>query len=349
LIDALKGVFLLMEETREQETVDNSVEAPSNEGQAEDTARSKEDAISDLGKLGFSEEEEVEEQQDNINQDFQQEEETSEQSEVHEVGDKQYNSVEEMKEDLQDFYQNEQKYQELRKKLSERDDKAKRAEQYDQFFQQNQDVLKLVDQYSQDEDLQTLVQAYERNLINGDQLQQAKQYLQKENHSKDPQNTSQQQQFNQQNNQQNQMTQQLQQELNQLKQSQQQMVMNEAYQSVETEYNELQENYGELLQEEGINVENLTQIAGQHSFFKQGQLAPQLPDLKQAFNYYVANNPDTFKTLQKVVQNDQQHKQQQVKNAQVEKNSPRQEISDEEDTIVDDITRYGNFSGGGVL
>jgi len=327
-----------MSEVREGQNVqpDNSTEAPSNEGQVEDTARTAEDVQSDLGNLGYEDNQQAE-PQDNFGE--AQEEQTE--SEVYEVGDKEYQSVEEMKQDLQEFHQNEQKYQELRKKLSERNEKAKRAEQYEQFFQQNEDVMKLVNQYTQDENLQTLVQAYENDLINGDQLQQAKQYLSQQQGNP---------QMQQQGQQQNQMSQQMQQKIQQLEQSQQRMVMNEAYDTVNNDFSELQENYNELIEQEDISPEELTRIAGEHNFFKEGRMADNLPDLKKAFNYYVANNPDTFKTLQQVAQNDQQKKQQELKQAQVEQGANRQQqTSDEGEDLVNDITRYSNFSGGGVL
>lgn len=319
---------------------DNSTEAPSNDGgQVEDTARTANDVKNELGNLGY----ETEEQQDNTGEDFQQEQSTDK-SEVYEVGDKEYQSVEEMKQDLQEYHQNEQKYQELRNKLSERNEKAKRAEQYDQFFRENEDVLKLVDQYTQDENLQTLVQAYEKDLINKEQLSQAKQYLSQQQGQMNQQMQQQQRQ------QQNPQTQQLQQELNQLKQSQQKMVMNEAYDSVKQDFGELEGNYGELIEQENITPEELTKIAGQHSFFKEGRMADNLPDLKKAFNFYVANNPETFKTLQQVAQNDQKNKQQQLKQAQVEQGNTRQQgNSDEGDDLVNDIKRYSSATGGGVL
>lgn len=336
-----------MSDEREQrvDVSDNSTETPSNDGgQVEDTARTADDVKSELGNLGY----ETEEQQDNTGEDFQQEQSTDT-SEVYEVGDEEYQSVEEMKQGLQEYHQNEQKYQELRNKLSERNEKAKRAEQYDQFFRENEDVLKLVDQYTQDENLQTLVQAYEKDLINKKQLGQAKQYLNQQQGQINQQQGQMNQQMQQQQ-QENPQTQQLQQELQQLKQSQQKMVMNEAYDAVEQDFGELEDNYGDLIEQEGITPEELTQIAGQHSFFKEGRMADNLPDLEKAFNFYVANNPETFKTLQQVAQNDQKNKQQQLKQAQVEQGNTRQQgNSDEGDDLVNDIKRYSSATGGGVL
>ena len=238
-------------------------------------------------------------------------------------------------------------YKEATSKLSERNEKAKNYEEMQKFFEQdpnaaqilqayaqNPQVAQYIQKINQDPNAQTLIEAYEQGMINHDQLNEAKRYLQKNQPVNNQQNPNQPQQFNQQPNQQadpDRKIQALRMEMN-----------------MRRNFDKLESDYSDIIEEHDLDVEKLGNYAVNHNITDDNGNY----DMRRALNHYVADNNDVFEALQNMAKNDVQKQQQQQKRAQVEKPSQKQNQKpaqeEESDPIIDGMMQYTNASGGGV-
>jgi uncharacterized protein YPO0396 len=306
-----------------QETVDNSMEAPSNEGQVEDTAQSeeitRESVEQELGQIGMGEQT-IDENQDNT---VEETKEPQPEENKYTVKGQEYTA-----EELAN------QYAKAREQLSERNEKAKKYEQVENFFKENKEVAEVLKTYNQPE-FQTLYKAYQNGMINKNQLQKAQQYFQQQ---QQPQQQNQQQQINP-----NQIKDFIQQEVQKNTQNIQRVT--QAKNKMQNDFKELQNTYSDVMQEMDLDFETLGEYAIKNKYVDDNRM----PDMKKALNHYVADNSDVFSMMQKLAKNDVQKKQAEKSQAEVERPSIKNNEGGNDDSIFGGMKQYINSSGGGVL
>lgn len=299
----------------DEQTVDNSSNSPSTEGQEQATAESLDQKLN----AGLDTEEQTTEPTEQQSTE-QSEELTQEEKEL--LAGK-FESPDEL----------EQAYQELESKLGERNEYAQYARQIEQVFNENPEIP-------------AMIQAYDQGLIDESSIQQIQQALGQETPGQQQPNQPQQQQ------QQN-VPPELQQQMQQQQQQMEEIMLNDMEQSVTSDYQQLQEQYGDTLESTDVSVEDLVDIANQHNMTKQGNFA-EVPDVEQAFKYHLMNNEQSLQSLaeQLINQGKQQAQQtnQQKRQAQVESASTRgnQEPQSPEDAIKQSILDAPGGGGGAI-
>jgi hypothetical protein len=301
------------------EELDNTNNAPE-EGQAEVSAEEQ------LGKMMMGEQSEEQTQVE--------ENQTEEQpQQVVKVGNKEYESYEEAINDYKEAYEKYGDPAELRKKLSQRDEKAKYGEQFQQFFQQHPEAQKLLQTYQQnpevvnmvdkltDPQAQTLLKAYEKGMIKREKLQKVQQYLSQQGQSQsksiDP----------------NQIQEMVNQQVNQ------NLSVYQAKMDMQNQYKQLSQDdkYGDYLQDNNLDFDNLSRYAIQRQL-----IDPQTNkvDMEKAVNLYAAENNDIQTLIQKTAENNVQKVQQQKNQATVERPSNKQQSNQNEQPNTPDWAKY---------
>lgn len=241
-------------------------------------------------------------------------------------------------------------YKEARKKISQRNDKAKQYEQIQEVFEQRPELEQMIQNY--DENMATLFQAYQNDLIDQQELQKAQQMLQQGMPQNMQQNTPNQNMPNQNPNQMNQQNPNMQ---NLSQQQIQQMVQQETEKTrqyieqkmkMEQQFEDLQNEYSDVMEEHNIDLDTLGSYA-----VKLAEVNNEMPDMNKAFKHYIVenSNQDLFELMQRSAEDTVKEQQKQKQNAQVETTSAKQEESSEnEDQIFEEMKQYIGASGGGV-
>lgn len=304
----------------EQRNLDNAQSTP-DEGQVEESTEISQQSLEEeLGNIGMEEETQEEEYVDEFQEEEPTEtEEVEEESQTITVDGQEFKSIDDLK----------KSYQEARKKISERNEKAKNFEKMQQYLEQNKEVAQMLQMADSDPNFKTLYKAYQNGYVNKDQLQKLNQHLQQQPQQKQDQVQN--------------LTKEDVQNIVQ-QQTQQQQRITEAKMKMKNDYQQLSQEYEEVINEHGLDFDTLGKYALQHQYTdEQG-----VPDMQKALNHYVADNEDVFTMMQKMNENTVKQESQQKKKAQVESSSPKQQRTSDEDDLVDDILKYQGSSGGGV-
>ncbi len=260
-------------------------------------------------------------------------------------------------------------YKDLESKLGQRNDKAQKWEQWESFLKQKPEAAEVVKEISENPQFQQFYQQYKQGKLDpnnptqpnsrDDRLSRLRERL-----NKSRGNTSQQtnQQYNpqfQQAQQQDYQSQQGQQNpyedrLNRTEQIVKGLAMQSITQNVKEDYNRLQTDYGEIIEQEGLNMEDLVNVAARHNLRKEdGQ---PIPDVEKALKFHLATSPNNFdnvvQTLQQMGQKQAAQNQIAKQQGQIESTSPAQsdantrKLSPAEE-IKQRILNVGRTSGSG--
>lgn len=296
-----------------EQITDNQVNAPQ-QGQAEGQAE-------DMFEQMYDEGTEVQESQER------QEESSEQQGEVDDFLEREV-EVAGQKMPVKDVIKS---YSEARKKISQKTEKERYAEQVENALKQNPRLAKAM-QLAQDENFATMMTAYEKGLINRDQLQQVKQYLNNKQNQQQPQQT---------------LTPEKVQEMVSQQVSQAQKLM-QVQSEMQREYEGLKNSeHGEIMQKYGVEFEPLAEYALSHKLYDENGM----PSMTKALNHYaIDQGPDVFKTLMNMGKNEAQKVNQQKQQAIVESSSNRQQQSNNQTSPEDSFIQMlnlGETSGGG--
>lgn len=297
-----------------EENFDNANQAPEETGQAEISAEEK------LGKV-MAGEEEIEQEQIT-------EEQPQKEQEKIVVGNKEFDNYEDAIEEYREKVDRYGDPAELRKKLSQRNDKAKQYEQIEHFFRNNREVAELMQKYQTDENLKTLVQAYENGYVKKDGLEKIKKTLRQQVGQNRPER---------QNN-----PQQVEQLINQ------KFDVYRAKMDAKNQFNNLKEKeqYSKYMNDNNLDFDTMANYVAQRQLVdNNGRI-----DMEKALNLYAVENNDINQLINQTAQNDIKKSQQQKKNAQVERPSARQPKTQDNPDIpewAEEALNYDRNSGSG--
>lgn len=297
-----------------EQNLDNTTQGPAAEsGQSESSAQN-EGNLEDAIKSTF-EEKPQEEQQQEVADDSNSQQDISGEEVNQEVEE---SATESNEETLSEDYLNKKvevggkemtvknvlkSYNEAQKKISQKSDLEKQAEQMQKAMQQNPNLKKALQLAAQDNDFHVLVDAYEKGLIKKGSLQKAKKMLGTK--SKKGSNNPQYQQLQQ-----------------QVQNLQKQVVLNQIKTEIEEDYQQIANKYSNIVNEQGLDQEKLAETAMQHNFIKDG--TKHTPDMEKALIYQIAQDGTALEKLQNMGRNEVKKTQQQKQQSKVETSSNKQ-------------------------
>ncbi len=254
-------------------------------------------------------------------------------------------------------------YKNLEKKLGQRSKKAKQWEKWENFLKQQPEAAEVVKEISQNPNFKQLYQQYKNGNLDPNQVANQAQNRGQQNSQQDRLSKLR-ERLNRKRGQQNQPSQQpqqqqnsdLEQRLKKIEQMQQQQLVSSVKQNVQQDYNRLESQYGNILGQEGLDMEDLVQIASNHNLTKNNQSGVPVPDVEAALKVHMVNNPqnlpDAVTALQQLNQQTQQQTEQQKQQSQAESSSPSQNNQEQqepspEDQIRQQIVNVSRHSGSG--